>query len=291
MRQISHFFFILCSTIYQTSIMTAPALTYPVEFVILIASYNNEKFVIENLRSACFQKTTAPYKIIYVNDCSTDKTGDLVDQFIKEHKLESLVTVITNKVNVGQVANYFNTIHTIPDHKIIVTLDGDDMLASDTVLSTLERYYADPNVWMTYGSAIEYPTMKRIDWIHEVPQNIIKNKEFRKYQWVTSHLRSFRAALFNKIRKQDLSYKNAFIKYAGDLAFMFPMLEMCSPVNNCGVNHSTYIPEILYYYRKNNPISEFAIYKRPVMCMDKYIRAMNPYPSLEKLSDEISFAE
>ena len=71
------------------------------EFVLLILSYNNEKYVLENMRWACHQKSTKPYKVICVNDCSKDRTGELMEQYVREHKLESMVTIIHNTENKG----------------------------------------------------------------------------------------------------------------------------------------------------------------------------------------------
>jgi glycosyltransferase involved in cell wall biosynthesis len=258
--------------------------SHPIEFVILIASYNNENYAVENLQSACFQKSSNPYQVIYINDVSTDRTREVVESYIKEHRLESLVTLINNEKNVGQVGNYYNTIHSmVPDHKIIVLLDGDDKLAHDQVLTTLEKYYSNnPDIWMTYGSNISFPHEGLIPH-YQVPDHIIRENTFRKNEFITTHLISFRARLYKKIKKEDFMFQGNFIKAAGDLAFMFPMLEMCSPYKGTGPNHSYFIPEILYHYRANNPLSEFRDKSELQESMDVFIRSKKPYEGLESL--------
>ena len=127
--------------------------TEVVEFVIVIPSFNNEKWARDNLQSACHQLSSRPYEIICINDASSDRTGELMDEYVKEKNLGSRVKVINNQVNMGGVANIYNTVHEyIADHKVVVLLDGDDMLAHDEVLLCLEKYYSDPGVLMTYGS-------------------------------------------------------------------------------------------------------------------------------------------
>src|ERR1700730_12157659 len=53
----------------------------PIEFVIVIPSYNNEKWCIGNLESVMTQ-TYPHFTVCYINDCSSDKTGELVDQYV-----------------------------------------------------------------------------------------------------------------------------------------------------------------------------------------------------------------
>ena len=165
------------------------------EFVIVIPSYNNEKWAEDNLRSACFQKSSRPFEVIYINDCSTDRTGEIVDEYVKKNNLESFVTIIHNNENVGQLANWYNTIHNyIPDHKIVVNLDGDDLLAHDEVLLTLEEYYRDPSIWLTYGSAIAHPSGKHLRYMTQgIPNRIFLDNGLRNYRFVAQHLRTFKA--------------------------------------------------------------------------------------------------
>ncbi len=256
-----------------------------VRFVIVIPSYNNELWALDNLRSACTQKSSQPYQVICVNDCSTDRTGEIMDEYVKENHLESMVTVIHNNARLGHMANWYNTIHKyIPDHNVVVNLDGDDILAHDNVLLTLEKYYVNPNCWLTYGSAVAYPSGNSLPRMSQgIPDRVFHEKEIRKYEFVAQHLRTFKAGLFKKINKDDLSIDGEFVQAAVDMAFMLPMLEMCSPKGETNVNHSAFIPELLYLYRTNNPISIFRTRRAYQQAIDLFIRSKKPYESLDSL--------
>ncbi len=253
-----------------------------VEFVILVCSYNNEKFVEKNLSSICFQKSSKPYQIIYVNDCSKDKTGQLVDEFVREHNL-NFIKVIHNANRVGAMANVYNTIHNhIADHKIVVTVDGDDWLPHNKILLRLEEEYADPDVWLTYGSLVEFPSG------HTPMTRRISNKYFRKQRirehpnvWVA--LRTYRAALFKKIKKEDFMYKGEWLKTCHDVALMCPMLEMGAPNDHYSKNHSVYLPDILYVYNKVNPINDFRKRWDEQRKMERYLRRKQPYEPISSL--------
>ncbi len=250
----------------------------PTKFVILITSYNNEKFAEDNLRSACFQKSTYPYRIIYVNDASTDRTKEIVENFRTEQNLSHVLTVINNATNMSGIMNYYNVIHGyIDDEEIVVNLDGDDIL-EDNVLLTLERYYSNPDVWLTYGSARFYPGGELIrNMSSEYPEHIIKEMKFREYDFFAQHLRTFKAWLFKRLNKDDFYYNGLPITGAPDMAFMIPMLEMCCPYGEGGINHSTFVPEVLYNYRTTNPLSQHILNLQRQKNEDDFIRSKKPY--------------
>ena len=65
--------------------------------VIVIPSYNNKDWYDRNLGSVFSQKYKH-YRIIYINDCSTDNTYDLVCNFVREQGQEHRTTIINNAV-------------------------------------------------------------------------------------------------------------------------------------------------------------------------------------------------
>ena len=127
--------------------------------VVVIASYNNKDWYKRNLDSVFSQKYTN-YRVIYVDDASPDGTGELVEQYIKEHKQEEKFTLLCNQERLGALANQYTAITSCDDMAIIVILDGDDWFAHDQVLAYMNNVYADTNVWLTYGQFKEYPSNK-----------------------------------------------------------------------------------------------------------------------------------
>ena len=64
-------------------------------FIVLIPSYKNSQWYKKNLDSIFMQKYSN-YHILYIDDCSPDGTGDLVEKYIKEKKQEHKVILIKN---------------------------------------------------------------------------------------------------------------------------------------------------------------------------------------------------
>jgi glycosyltransferase involved in cell wall biosynthesis len=256
----------------------------PIEFVIVIPSYNNKNYYRENLDSACFQTSTHPYQVIYIDDCSPDNTGALVEEYVNKNKLESKVKIIHNEQRLGSgIANIYHAIHAyVEDHKIVVILDGDDTFPHNRVLSTLETYYANPDVWMTH-SLQKYVPNQYIEG-DPVPDWIYEETSVRELEWVSmTALRTFRAALFKKIDRQDLFYKGQFMTVSWDIAFCLPMIEMCASACSCGYSHYVFINEVLYHYHINNPINDFRTKKQLQIEVEKYIRLLPPYKPLPNL--------
>lgn len=212
---------------------------------VVIPSYNNKDWYQQNLDSV-FMQNYNNFHVYYIDDCSPDGTGLLVENYIKKNKKNNLVTIIKNNQRQGALCNYYNVIHSLSNEgTIVVILDGDDWFANDHVLSLLNKVYDKYDIWITYGSYVEYPSGKQGRTKHAVPVDVIRNNSIRYYKWVTSHIRTFYAWLFKCIKKEDLLFEDKFLPYAGDVGTMIPMMEMA------GV-HSKYIPDINYVYNRAN---------------------------------------
>ena len=241
--------------------------------VIIIPSYNNKNWCHRNLDSILNQKYEH-FRAIYLDDASTDGTGDLVREYLKENDPEHIVTLIRNDENVGPVGNIYRGVWMCHPFEIVVIVDGDDWLSHEYVLQTVNEVYSDPDVWMTYGQFIEYPSGNR-GGAAQVPKEIIQKNLFREYDWCTTHLRTFYAGLFQKIKKDDLLYEGKFFPVTGDLASTFPMLEMAG-------FHSRFIPEILYVYNVATQLNERKLYLEKQIYIETVIRAKKRYAPIEK---------
>lgn len=235
---------------------------------IIIPSYNNKDWYRRNLDSVLMQDYQC-FRVIYIDDASTDGTGDLVKEYLRENDLEHRVTLIQNQQRVGALANIYRGVWMCAPTDIIATVDGDDWFYNERVLQRLNKAYSDPNVWMTYGQFVEFPS-GNIGGASKLPEEVIPKNAFREYDWVTTHLRTFYAGLFQKIRKEDLLYGLDFFPVTWDLAFMFPLLEMSG-------THSCFIPEILYVYNIATPLNDRKLHLNLQIYLDSVIRAKNRY--------------
>lgn len=259
---------------HNTKKVASPLIEKP--FVILIPSYNNSAYCERNLRSV-LEQNYDNYRIIYIDDCSKDDTYEKVRQILQNSPQKSPITLIRNEKNQGALYNLYQAIQECEDHEIIVTVDGDDFLAHDGVLKKLNQMYANPDVWMTYGNFLDYPTYSQKPVIcKKIPKKVIQKNSYRKEAWVSSHLRTFYAGLFKAIKLEDLLYQGRFLPMAWDLGFMMPMLEMSG-------KRTVFIRDILYLYNRSNPLNDHKINFQLQNACAEHVRHIHPYTRLKHL--------
>lgn len=241
------------------------------KFVIVIPSYKNEKWAEKNILSALNQNYSK-FRILFVDDCSPDNTFKIVQSIVENHPNKNKATISKNNARCGAMENLYNMIVSCNDDEIILTLDGDDWLAHENVLSKLNEVYQG-DVWMTYGQYKNYPEGR--GHCQQIPSSVIKSNNFRQSAWLSSHLRTFYAWLFKKINKEDLLYEGKFAPSAWDMYIMFPMLEMSG-------TKSRFIEEVLYIYNLDNPINDHKVDRGLQARLDKTCRSKKKYSPLPK---------
>ncbi len=250
------------------------------EIVIIVPSYNNRDWYQRNLSSILLQEYSN-FSVIYIDDCSPDGTGFLVEEFLRLHDHDHRVILIKNQERRGALANHWRAIQMVPEHAIVVHCDGDDWFAHKKVLERVNQEYQDPAVWMTYGQYVIYPSNERGHCI-PTPQEFVNQNAWRKsllMRW--GHLRTFYAGLFKQIKLDDLLFKNNFFPLACDNAFMFPMLEMAQ-------SHVRFIPDILYVYNQDTPLNDFKNHLDKQLAVARYIQQKQSYQPLECLPEPAS---
>jgi hypothetical protein len=250
-------------------------------FVFTINSYNNAQFCERNLYSALDQDYPIEhYRIVLTCDCCTDNTFELVTNLVNQHPKKQLVKIINNPKRKGAMRNFYEVITNCLPQEIIINLDGDDFMADNQVLTYLNQIYADPNIWLTYGSYKFYPEKCKFkSGVKAYPKQIIAQGDFRKLDFVATHLRTYYAWLFQKIDPQDFKdCNNNFFEVACDLAIMYPMLEMAR-------EHHKFITKILYIYNVSSPLSDT---KTKLELVHKTTTEINQRPKYSPLIDQIN---
>ena len=222
------------------------------EIAVIVPTYNNarNRICIQNLHTILAQKYDN-FHVYIIDDNSSDGTADVLAEYIRSHPRADKVTLQRNKKHLGPMANFYHPIHALDDHVIVINIDGDDWLPHENVFSFINKIYADKNIWLTYGQYKEFPS-GAIGFCRGFPKQIIQSNSYRTYQLPVSHLRTYYAWLFKKIKKEDLMYKGDFVQATCDKVLMAPMIEMCGGRFMC-------VQDILYIYNTVNPIAETRI--------------------------------
>jgi hypothetical protein len=245
-------------------------------FVVVIPSFNNAPWCGRNLESVLNQ-AYPEFRIIYVDDASTDGTPDLVAEYLAHSATAHRVTFQRNSSRVGPVANIDRAVRSCDPNAIIVLVDGDDFLAHPQVLTRLDAIYQDPDVWVTWGQFTRFPEDSE-GFCAPIPSEIVSANAFRDYPFVSSHLRTFYAGLYQRIRPVDLQDSaGRFFTTAGDVAQMWALHEMAGP-------HGRFVDEVLYHYNRENPLNDDKLDRAGQVRTECEIRAKARYGRVFSLS-------
>lgn len=97
---------------------------------LVMATYNGEKYLTEQLESIRLQKRQ-PDEVIICDDCSTDSTYELINDYIKKHNLGSWKLYLNEK-NKGYSLNFSDAIK-MAKGDIIFLADQDDIWLPDKI--------------------------------------------------------------------------------------------------------------------------------------------------------------
>jgi glycosyltransferase involved in cell wall biosynthesis len=211
--------------------------------VVVSTGFHAEQYVASCIKSVIEQTVQA----IQVLLCDDDATLFVADQACRRAMGRSS-RVCLRRGDGTSMESVFRVIHTLSPSDIVAWLDADDWLACPEALETVRDAYESGDVWLTYGSFSCWPggaTGKCAAY----PPEVIASRSFRHAPWVASHLKTFRAGLFQRIREQDLRKPDgSWITESTDRAAMWPMLEMA------GERHR-FIEKVLVEYNVANSAS------------------------------------
>jgi glycosyltransferase involved in cell wall biosynthesis len=202
---------------------------------IIVTSYNIEKYLGECLESILSQ-TFTEFECVLVDNCSTDSTPKICDEYSKKDRR---IKVIHNIRNLGGAASGKIGLYNC-DGEYVQYIDGDDWIEKDM----LEKMWTKA----TSGGF----DMVVCDYLYEKPGNKIYKKQEIDKMTKIDMVKGIAAApklccaVWNKMIKRDILLKKIQFPahdYMGDI---FHSLQMIYYSDRIG-----YIEEALYHYRYN----------------------------------------
>lgn len=244
-------------------------------FKIVVPFYNADAWIqkcIESIKRQNYDN----FECYLVDDASTDNSYNCA---LNSTAGDSRFKVFSNSPKNKKYA-LGNIVHSINNAKcaeedVIILLDGDDWLASRSVLSELAKTYEKEDCLLTYGSYVYCPGGIPGVEPSEYPDDVVENNNFRSDQWRASHLRTFKYKLWKNLKHRDLRDDDGeFYKMTYDQAIMLPLLELSG-------KRSNYIEKTLHVYNKTNPLNVDKIKAQKQFDLAQKIRRKTPYEPLK----------
>lgn len=210
-----------------------------------------------------------PYKrICLVDDASTDPSQrTLLEKYAAQHNWVALF----QSRNLGAARNVLAGYAALEcaDEDVCLVVDGDDWLFHDRVLDRLAFLYRREDIWLTYGQYIADQTGE-IGTTRWPSPSTIEKQRYRKRAWLYSQLRTYKYFLWRQIPFTEFqSEEGSYFGAGWDCAAMFAMLELAG-------SHFLHIPEILYVYNDQNPLSDFRVRRAKQRQASDEIRKRKP---------------
>lgn len=238
--------------------------------IVVTTLYNAEQYVTRCIGSMMGQ-TFRDFKCYITDDMSTDNSVNVVKDLIEG---DDRFILIENKSKFYQVGNYDQVIRDNPDiddNEIVIEVDGDDWLPDSKTFQRIVDVYENQDIWIANGS-FRYSDGRK--GFAAPPRSI---DTIRQEVFTASHLRTWRAFLWRAIDQDYLKDENGnWWDASGDLAFMYPMIEMA------GDEHYHFMTEINYIYNEENPLNEHKVNMPLVNKLVVKLRNRKPYKRLNR---------
>ena len=117
-----------------------PEEKYPIVSVVVI-TYNQDRYIGECLQSILDQKTDFPFEVIVGDDCSTDRTREIILGFSEKYP-EQVRPIFQDKNIRGGVNNYL-VVHNAARGIYVAHVDGDDYLLPNKL--QIQKKFLDEN--------------------------------------------------------------------------------------------------------------------------------------------------
>ncbi|WP_447007186.1 glycosyltransferase family 2 protein [Saccharothrix isguenensis] len=199
--------------------------------VFVVTVRNNRDLLDRCLRSVARQRYPAT-RCVVMDDVSDDGSAEVASTWARTHP--DVFRAHLGRRRRGKMENFAEAVSFIPDHDVVVELDGDDRLLAADVAGDLARLHLRADVVWTQHRVRRSHWR---DWVHwrstDVPAAHRSGNELPRLEWSRSwypgHLRSFKAWAFKEIDEDDLKIDGKWVGAAADVAYFCPLLESTPP--------------------------------------------------------------
>lgn len=112
------------------------------DLTVAICMYNAEKYVEETLE-CLMNQTRQDFHLLIVNDCSTDASPKLVEEFFKRHPRQYELVNLPENHGIGY-GRHFAERHSTT--RYLMFLDADDLIVKDAVEKMYSKIISDPDL-------------------------------------------------------------------------------------------------------------------------------------------------
>jgi glycosyltransferase involved in cell wall biosynthesis len=205
-------------------------------FVFVAPMYNAAETLPKMLHSI-YGQSFENWHIIIIDDVSSqdhkNRSAEMIEKF--DSLCPGKITVKWNEEKKWEVANVLCGISMCDDEDIICRIDADDWLTDLDALMILNSAYSQTScdlIWTAHR------------WSYSdknISAPMPDDADPYAYQWVSSHLKTFRKKLLNDVKDENYRGEDGgYIRRAGDQAIYLPALK--------NSKKRMFLPRVMYHY-------------------------------------------
>ncbi len=227
----------------------------PYKVSVVIPNYNYEKYIVERIDSILFQ-TYPIYEMIILDDCSTDKSLEIIQEKIGNLTTDFPIRLICNEKNSGNVFAQWQKAFQEARGDYVWIAEADDSSHAQ-FLETVMRGFEDPETVISYCESLTMDENNRLlmgdlrPWIDQTKcgkwdKSYKKNgiDEIKETMCINNTIANVSSAVFRKGDYQEFFEKAKEFRLAGDWYVYMRVLESGQIVyNNQSLNYHRMQPQ------------------------------------------------
>jgi len=210
--------------------------------VLIIPSYNCSDVTKKTLDSI-FSQSYQNFRVVYIDDGSSDLTNTIASEYAKELNDKRLVIKHFSERK-GTVERLYEEVQNLSNDEIVIYMKGNAWLDDLDALQKIHHYYKNYDVWFAYTQHINYRTKEVGSESPWCIKNALRRKSFEK-----PRLKTFYAGLFKRVKLMDFFFEEKFVSDHQGEAYILPLMEMAA-------DHTAFISEPLCAYIQRSIYNE-----------------------------------
>ncbi len=252
---------------------------------VCMITYGHEKYIRQAIEGVLMQECNFEIELIISNDCSPDKTDEVVQDILKNHSRKSWIKYFNHETNLGIMPNLFFSLEQCSG-KYVAMCEGDDYwITVDKLQKQVDILENNEDCGLVYSNAKQY--IEKTGQFLEFLGKVVKDQEQIIPEMLKSKFIEFTSTVFRKkiLDQVIITLKEELKgKVIGDTRILLETIYL---------SKLYYLNEVTSVYRilegsASHPVTSkkfiFAI-KDSYFCRKSFVQRNNLNPAL--LSDSI----
>lgn len=151
-------------------------------FVFIVYAKNDALWIEKSLRSI-FEQDYDSYRVLWINDGSTDDSFFKAKQFVTAQNQDAHVFFVHHPTERGFSFCLHDALQYVDDQEIVLPIRAHDFLSHSGALSKLNAVYQDPDIWEVRSPSLLFPSYEDgEEGLHSFYAALLKEIPFHEWQ-------------------------------------------------------------------------------------------------------------